>query len=222
MSWIVLVVTVVAAALGFVFRPALAGTPTFYLSLLGAYVVLGVPALYRMWDHGTLLDRLKPRWGDLSIGAVTAGALLLASFGARSVLAPADEPRQAWLYAIYLQLGPSELIQRSVWITVCVLLIAILEELVWRGLVLDALADRFGSRRSWPLAALLYAAAHIPVAFTLADPLAGPNPLLPLAALGCGIVWSFLAGLLGRLPPVMISHAAFIYFSTVQFRPPGL
>jgi hypothetical protein len=51
---------------------------------------------------------------------------------------------------------------------------------------------------------------------------AGKNPLLFVAALGCGIFWSFLASVTNRLPPVIISHVAITYFSVTQFRAPGL
>jgi drug/metabolite transporter (DMT)-like permease len=71
------------------------------------------------------------------------------------------------------------------------------------------------------LAALLYAGAHLPTLITLSDPTAGPNPLIVMAALACGIVWSFAAVILKRLPPVIFSHMAFTYFTAVQFRWPG-
>jgi hypothetical protein len=72
------------------------------------------------------------------------------------------------------------------------------------------------------VAALLYAATLLPTAVTLRDPVAGLNPLLPIAALGAGIVWSFEASLLKRLAPVALSHMAFTYFSAVQFHWPGM
>ncbi len=53
------------------------------------YAVLAAVALYKMWDDGTLLDYLVPKWGDLSIG-LTAALLLLCSFAARSVC-PRDD-----------------------------------------------------------------------------------------------------------------------------------
>lgn len=217
-----LTTALVAGTLAFAFRPALAGSPIFYLSILGCYAVLGGLALYKAWDDGTLLDRLAPRWGDLSIGAITASLLLLASWGARSVLAPAGSPQQAWLFYIYLQLGSSEAIQHSALITGSIVLTAALEEVVWRGMVLDGLSARFGTRRAWMLCALSYGVAHLPTAFTLRDPVAGPNPFIFIAALGCGLVWSFTARLTGRLPPVIVSHVAFSYFSAAQFRLPGL
>jgi membrane protease YdiL (CAAX protease family) len=96
----------------------------------------------------------------------------------------------------------------------------ICEELVWRSMVLDELTERFGTRRAWPLAALCYAITTLPTLYTLRYEPAGLNPLLVTAALGCGIVWSFLARLRGRLMPVIIAHAVFTYFSLVQFRGP--
>jgi membrane protease YdiL (CAAX protease family) len=146
--------------------------------------------------------------------------LLLSSWGARAVLAPADSPRLAWLFRIYAQIGDPDMVQRSVLYTGVLLVIVICEELVWRSMVLDELTRRFGSRRAWPLAALCYGLTALPTLFTLRDPMAGLNPLLVTAALGCGIVWSFLASIKGRLVPVIIAHGVFTYFSFVQFRWP--
>ncbi len=222
MRLVALVLIVVLAANGLALRPSLAGTTEMWLILASAYVLLSALALYAMWDEGTLVDRLKPRWGDISLGALTAILLLVASWGARSVLAPAGTPQNVWLLHVYLQIGPPDRIQRSVQLTLLVLMVPLLEELVWRGLVLDRLTQRLGQRRAWPLAALLYAVALLPSVFLLSDPGAGWNPLLVIAALGCGIVWSFMASISGRLPPVIISHVAFTYFSALQFRWPGM
>jgi hypothetical protein len=222
MRLVLLVVIVLLAANGFALRPSLAGSAEMWLVLVAAYTVLSAIALYAMWNDGTLVERLSPRWGDISLGAITAIVLLVASWGARAALAPAGSPQNAWLLHIYLQIGSPDRIQRSVELTLLVVLVPVLEELVWRGLVLDRLGDRFGQRRGWPLAALLYAVALLPSVFLLADPAAGPNPLLIVAALGCGIVWSFMASIGGRLPPVIISHVAFTYFSALQFRWPGM
>ena len=107
-------------------------------------------------------------------------------------------------------------------LTAALLLIAAAEEVIWRGMVLDLLSERFGSRRGWILAAFCYALASVPTIYALRDPVAGLNPLLVTAALGCGIIWSFLAARLGRLAPGLFSHLAFTYFTAVQFRWPGI
>jgi membrane protease YdiL (CAAX protease family) len=216
-----LAVVVIAAANAFAFRPEVAASPTFWLALALPYAALAGLAGYALWDAGTLRDVLRPKWGDLSVGAFVAAVLLIASWVGRSVVSPSGSERGAWLYRVYLQVGASEVLQRSVVLTALLLLIPFLEELVWRSWVLDELVERFGKRRGWPIAALLYALSLMPTAYFLADDRAGLNPLLVLAGLGCGLVWSFMAMFLGRLPPVIISHMAFTYFSTVQFRFPG-
>ena len=222
MKRVAVVVVATTAAIGFALRHDLAGSKTMYLVIAAVYAVLAGWALYEMWDDGTLLDRLSPRWGDLSLGVVVAGVLFAGSWVGRSLIAASGTPGQAWLFHIYLQLGNPANIERSLVITVLLLLVPLLEEIVWRGMVLSHLTQKFGQRRAWPLAALLYAVSVSPTIFTLADPVAGKNPLLFVAALGCGIFWSFLASVTNRLPPVIISHIAFTYFSVTQFRAPGL
>ncbi len=221
MKGVLLVFAVITAANAVAFRPEAAASAKFWLALGVPYAVLAALAVYRLWDTDTLRDVLRPKWGDLSIGALTAAALLLASWVGRSVLSPSGTERGAWLYRIYLQVGSSEALQRSILLTSLLLLVPVLEELVWRSWVLDQLLERFGKRRGWPLAALLYSLSLTPTVFALSDPQAGLNPLLVLAALGCGLVWSFMTMVSGRLPPVIMSHMAFTYFSTAQFRFPG-
>ncbi|HTA88342.1 MAG TPA: CPBP family intramembrane glutamic endopeptidase [Polyangiaceae bacterium] len=210
------------AGMAYGFREAAAGTPQFWLGVALPYVPLVALALHQMWQDGTLVDRLTPRWGDLSIGAVSMIVLLFASWAARRVLSPAGSARQAWLFHIYLQLGNPEHLQRSTAYTLLILLLCAAEEIVWRGMVLGDLSARFGRRAALPLSALAYGVAALPTLWLLRDPSAGLNPLLVTAAVGCGLVWSFLAAQLGRLAPVVISHMAFTYFTIVQFRLPGL
>ena len=100
-----------------------------------------------------------------------------------------------------------------------VALLTVLEELTWRGLVLTDLTERLGTRRAWPIAAILYGACHAPTLFLLSQPGSSPNALVVLGALGAGIVWSFMASLLGRLPPVIVSHAVFSYFAVAVLLP---
>jgi hypothetical protein len=215
-----LTMALITAAMAFAFRLELAGSPSFWAALAVPYALLAALALYKLWDDGTLVDVLSPRWGDLSLGALTAAVLLLASFGARAVLAPAGSTRQAWLLRIYAQIGDSDVVQRSVLYTGLLLFIVVCEELVWRSMVLDELSERFGTRRGWPLAALCYGVTALPTLYTLRAPIAGLNPLLVTAALGCGLVWTFLASIKGRLLPVIVAHGVFTYFSLVQFRWP--
>lgn len=218
---VALAVVLTGAGHAYALRPELAGTTQMWLALGLPYVLLGALAVQRFFQDGVLLDRLMPRWGDASIGVVSTGVLLAASWAARAAVAPPDSPRHLWLLELYEQVGPSDAVQRSMALTVAVLVIASLEELTWRGLVLDTLSDVLGSRRAWLLAWLLHPLALLPTAYTMRDDFAGFNPLLPFAALGAGLVWTFLAARLGRLTPGIFAHAAFTYFSIVQFRLPG-
>ena len=213
-------VALITAAMAFAFRIDVAGSPWFWVALAVPYLALAALAVKKLWDEGALVDVLSPRWGDFSLGFATAAILLAASWGARAVLAPAGSTRLAWLFRVYAQIGDTDSLQRSVLYTGVLFVIVVCEELVWRSMVLDELTLRFGTRRAWPLAALCYGATALPTLLTLRDPLAGYNPLLVTAALGCGIVWSFLASVKGRLLPVVIAHGVFTYFSLVQFRWP--
>ena len=213
-------VTAISHAIAF--REPLQGTMAFWMWILLPALVLAALAVHHFWDAGTLGERLLPRWGDLSIGALTALVLLVASWVARGALSPSGTVRQSWLYRLYLQLGDPEFLQHSAWLTSVILVVAAAEELIWRGMVLDVLSSRVGVRRGWIVAAALYGFAMAPTLYTLRDPIAGLNPLLVIAALGCGIVWSFLAARRGRLTPGIFSHMAFAYFSAVQFRWPGI
>jgi membrane protease YdiL (CAAX protease family) len=216
---VAIVFVLVTAGYAWAFQPSVAGSSEFLLRFAAPHVVLTVYAIRELQKDGVLATRMKPRWGDLSMGAIAALLLLVASWGARATLAPPGSERQMWLWLIYLQLGDPELIQRSFAFSGLLLGIALAEEIIWRGLVVHKLSERFGVRRGWLLAVALYSLASLPTAYTLRT-IAGPNPLIVLATLGCGIVWTFLAVRVGRLVPGMFSHMAFTYFSALQFRGP--
>ncbi|NRA36055.1 MAG: CPBP family intramembrane metalloprotease [Polyangiaceae bacterium] len=152
---------------------------------------------------------LQLRGGDLSVGMLTALVLVGAAFVARS---SSDEssPLLAWLFQLYLRTG--DLLANSPWLC-ALIVIAVLEEIVWRGLVQSELERLVGGRWSWPLSAVCYAIAMLPTAWQLADPGVGLNPLLPVTALGCGIFWGFMTAHFRRLLPAIVSHATFSYFA---------
>jgi membrane protease YdiL (CAAX protease family) len=222
MSRVLLTVVLITASYAFAFRPSIAGSSLFWWSVALPYVPLVALALYKMWDDGTMVEKLMPRWGDLSIGMLTASLLLLCSWAARSMLAPAGSDRQAWIFHIYLQLGDPDVLQHSVLLSAVLIAITAAEEIVWRGMVLGDLNERLGERLGWIATAALYGLCALPTLYTLRDDSAGLNPLLVTAALGCGLVWTFTAARVRRLMPVIFSHAFFTYLSAVQFRLPGL
>jgi membrane protease YdiL (CAAX protease family) len=216
----VLAVTVlVALTLTYATSSMARGQLSFWLALGAVYLLTAALAVHKMWDDGTLYDVLRPRWGDLSMGLVLAAVIGLGAWGIRALLAAPGTPRESWIYQIYLQLAAPSLIRHHAILTLAIVVIAVLEELTWRGLVQRLLEERFGTRRGWIFAGLLYTACHVPTAFGLSDPTAGYNPLLVIAALGTGLCWGFTVRLIGRLPPVLVSHAAFAYFMYEFNRP---
>ncbi|HQY62940.1 MAG: CPBP family intramembrane metalloprotease [Myxococcales bacterium] len=214
-----LVALVIGLASFFGLQPARAGQPSFFLLLGAPNLALALFGLWRARRDGVLGSWFSVRGGDFSIGFVTAGATFGAAWAFTKAFIPPGSPREAWLARIYLQLGDPAVIRAHVAVSVLGLVaIAACEEIVWRGLVVALLEERVGSRRAWLYSAVLYAVAHVPAAFALRDPAAGPNPLLPIAALGCGLVWSFLGRRLGRLTPGIFAHGLFLWALVVMFR----
>jgi membrane protease YdiL (CAAX protease family) len=212
------ITAVVAASMSVAMRLSVAGTPLVLLAPGVPYAVITVFAILQMRRDGTLGEKLRPRSGDLTFGALVTVMLYMGAVAVRMFVAPNGSVRQLWITRIYDQIGDAESLQRRlVFISFAVALVAILEEIAWRGYVFSLLEERFGTRRAWPFTALLYAAAHIPSAFLLSTPFSGPNPLVVLAALGCGLVWGLVVARTGRLPVALFSHALFTWCVAIQF-----
>ena len=95
---------------------------------------------------------------------------------------------------------------------------AVAEEVLWRGAVMQVLADRVGTRTAWVWAAVLYAVAYVPTAWSLrAGGTGSLDPLLPVAALGAGLLWGAMARAWGRLVPGMIAHVFFDWAVVMMF-----
>jgi membrane protease YdiL (CAAX protease family) len=228
MLWALLVTLLVgaAAAYGLALPGSIAGLSTqplgawlgpwpSWMLLAAPYAALSLLAAYRLAKQHLLSPLLRFRPGDLSIGIGLSILLLGVSWLISRLMLPPDSPARAWLFRIVLLVGD---MSRPAALATLVLLCAA-EELVWRGFVQAELGARLGPRRGWIVGAVLYAVAHAPTLFTLADPGgAGPNPLVVLAALGAGSCWAFLRERSGRLIPGLFSHLAFSYLAT-QYLP---
>jgi len=75
MKYTALAIVVVGTALGIAFRQGAANTTAMWLELGVPYLALSGLALRKLHQDGVLLDMLRPRAGDFSIGAVIAAAL---------------------------------------------------------------------------------------------------------------------------------------------------
>jgi membrane protease YdiL (CAAX protease family) len=130
---------------------------------------------------------------------------------------PVGSAHELWLVTLYGQIGDPRVLQRhasEVGTAICV--VALAEEVVWRGVVTHALAERVGSRAAWIWAAALYALAYVPTAWSLRGA-AGLDPVLVVGALGGGLLWGGMARAFGRLAPGVLAHALFDWVVIMMF-----
>jgi membrane protease YdiL (CAAX protease family) len=215
-----LFVVVVTAVLNYAaFQEKYAGTSMFWAVAAIAPLLFSVWAVLLARRDGDLRRLFHMRGGDVTLGILGAGVAVAAAVFVTRQWMPLGTPRANWVLRIYLQFGgPAELRARVGVITTLVVVVSAAEEIVWRYLVPRLLEDYVGTRRAWIYAWVLYALAHAPAAFALSAPRVGPNPLLPLAALGCGLVWACLARFTGRLLPSVVAHAFFACIILLFYR----
>lgn len=157
----------------------------------GAAILLVVAALCLAGPILTPLLRPSPLL--LAEGALAAGVMIAATYGLFPILrndSAAFAHAVGGLYAIFGAAQPR-------WALGTVLpLMIVAEELVWRGVVQEALSRRLSPVPALLLTSAVYALAHAPV---------GP-PLLVALALACGLYWSLLRAWTGSLLPGLLSH----------------
>ncbi|MET0412244.1 MAG: CPBP family glutamic-type intramembrane protease [Polyangiaceae bacterium] len=212
--WIGLVVAAVAGATAYALRQDVAGTWAMWLGLCVPYGALGVLAVLRLRAAGVLRERLRLRGGDPTLGILAGVVLLAGAWLVCNVLAPHGSPRRAWLFQVFIVSGSAQ----ETTFTLLLVLLVFLEELVWRGLVLHELEQRLSRRAAPAAAAALYALAHLPSMFTLADPVAGINPLLVVAAFALGLPCGYLVQRRGTLVAAFFCHGVFSYFGATSFK----
>jgi uncharacterized protein len=213
-AWVAIVLGVVAAAIAFALRPEVAGTWTMWLGLLVPYAALSLLAFMRPASGELLRSRLRFVGGDPTFGILLGLAVLAGAWAVSNAVAPAGTPRRAWLFQVFLVAGDMQTVAAKL---VLIVLVA-LEEIVWRGWILAELEPKLGTRYAWLGSAALYGLAHVPSVFTLSDPVAGPNPLLPIAAFCLALPCGALVARTGRLTAAMFCHGVFSYFGATSFR----
>lgn len=230
-AYLVAIVLAIGIGAHFAFQLSRAGQPSFALWIGVPTLVIAVLGALRAHSEGSLYRRgsfdeggggagwLNVRGGDFTRGFAAAALLFGGAWAAMKLIAPVGSDRESWLARLYLQLGDPTTLRKNVTLVVVGLIVmAIGEELVWRGLVTSLLEEKVGSRRAWVWAAVLYALAHLPTMWALRDPVAGLNPLVPVAALGCGLVWGYMGRRFERLLPGIFSHVLFDWTVLMMFR----
>ena len=182
--WVLLSFT--ATALSYVFRHMadywLGITEAMGLALTGTVFLASVRR------------RLRPTILRMAMG-LAAGALLyaitLAVVAAMKRVWPAWERPARVLFAWRGGHATAFLVSTLI-------LIVIAEEVVWRGVVARFLMERWGRAPGILAGAAIYALAHW----------ATQNPLLLMAAFGCGLFWGWLYAATDDLVPPVVSHLA--------------
>ncbi|MGA2450541.1 MAG: CPBP family intramembrane glutamic endopeptidase [Polyangiaceae bacterium] len=192
-------------------EPQRSETLSFWL--LAILPVTGLGAIAAAWaaHDGLLAEWVTPTWGDATRGVMGGLALLACAWGFARIATPVGSPREIWLVAFYGEVGnPRRLVAHANALAGGVIVGAIADEILWRGLVTQLLADRVGSRTAWIWAAVLYGFAYLPTAWALRVG-QGLDPLLVFAALGGGLVLGAMTRVFGRIVPSIVAHALFVW-----------
>ena len=218
--WLVIVTSVAGVASYLGFQLERAGLISFVVIVSVPTIVLAVAGGWRAQRDGELVDWIRPSWGDFTVGFLATLVLFTASYGATKLLAPTGSDHESWLARLYLQLGnPMILRARPLYVASTLIVMAIADEVLWRGVVTRLIAERVGSRTAWLYAIIPYALTQVPTMWALRDPVAGLNPVLPIAAVGGAFVWGALARQQqGRLVPGIVSHALLTWSLLMMFR----
>jgi membrane protease YdiL (CAAX protease family) len=221
--FVVITLVVVGAGAYFAFRPESSGTVAFWVFAAGPSLVLGTVAAAWARREDLLRDWLFPRWGDFTRGVAGAALFFGVAYAFTRIVAPVGSRREIWLVALYGQIGdPRLLAAHAPAIAATIAATALAEEVLWRGLVTQLLAEKVGSRMAWLWAAGLYALAYVPSAWSLraggaSGGLAALNPVLVVVALGGGLLWGAMARGFGRLAPSVLAHALFDWAVVMMF-----
>ncbi len=219
LTQLVAIAVVASAGIGYAFDEGRAGTVAAAVGIALTYLVLGAGAVVYGLRHQVLSRWLVPRWGDVTRGFFVAIVLFACAFGFVKLITMHDSPHAAWMARIYLQLGDTKPLRlHQGWVGFAIVVMATLEELVWRGWALSLVESLTSRRAGWVLSGGLYALAHLPTFWALADPTVGKNPLVVIAALGAGWVWAGMARVFGRLGPSIVCHALFDWAVLMMFR----
>jgi membrane protease YdiL (CAAX protease family) len=158
-----------------------------------AMVVFSAFSWWAAW-HPYLPNRLRPDRRLVAMGALS-GLALYAVFSVGALLVQGT-PLWPWIEEVV------ELTRGTAPAGLAALVIVFgtspSEEVLWRGAVFARLTRRYGA--GWRPVVMTSLAYALFVGFSL-------SPVLPLAALVCGLVWARQRQVTGSLVPSLVSHA---------------
>jgi uncharacterized protein len=155
----------------------------------------------RRWGSGRLSADvgLRFRWSDIGWGPVVWIAMLVASSALVALIEAFNIP-----FSSNLEGGSDVEANRTYLITLAISLVVaapLVEEIVFRGVVMRGLLGRLGAAPTIALQAVFFGAAHF-------DPVFGAGNIgLVLALSGGGAALGLAAYLLRRIGPTIVAHA---------------
>lgn len=155
------------------------------------------------WGSGQVLRDvgLQPRWSDLGWGPVVWFGAILTQLAMAAIVLALDVPISNNTEGIS-ELQADRTYVVSLVIT-AVVAAPLVEEMVFRGVVLRGLHSRLPIVAALVVQAVLFGAAH-------ADPVRGAGNIgLVLVLSGVGTAFGVAAHLLRRIGPVVVAHALF-------------
>src|SRR5580704_1822123 len=158
----VTVVVVASAASSFVaFSRDRSATVAFWILAGGPTVLLAAVAAVWAKSEEYLWEWLAPKWGDFSRGLLGAAGLFGLAWAFARAVTPVGSPREIWLVSLYSQIGDPRVLQlHAPAVGAAIAVVALAEELLWRGTVTQLIAERMGSRSAWVWSAALYALVY--------------------------------------------------------------
>ncbi len=152
--------------------------------------VLGLASV--VIDPG-LVARVRPTPRLIAAGLVAGGLMIAVTYLVYPLIRSAMPEVVVETGALYATFG-----ERRGWVVYLLLpLVIVAEEILWRGLIHDALDGSGLPGWSQPLlAAGVYVLSVAPIG----------SPLLMIIALGCGTYWSLLRSASGSLLPPLLAH----------------
>lgn len=198
-------VAALGAAVALAFQPVRAFGKMAFIALATAFVAASVVAVAHARARGETAT-LRPRGGDLTLGAAVAAGLYALALGGHPIAFPRGDVREiAFLLAYVPLLDPLSDGRHVVALGVGGL--CALEEVVLRALVQPALTRTTGVVRGWLLTAVLDALAWAPTAWLLSDGRAGYNPVYVGVAGVTALATGWLRVRTDRVVPSVLARA---------------
>jgi membrane protease YdiL (CAAX protease family) len=134
-----------------------------------------------------------PRGALLSLVALLAGAVIVTS-EIQNVVQALWPPSAAFLDSMRQVLIPAEALEKAIALPLAGLLVPVVEEILFRGVIQNGFVSRFGPAAGIGLSSLLFAVYHL-------------NPWQAFSALALGALFGWVTHRAGSLRPAITLHA---------------